>query len=70
MDTPLLLKNIEIIQNICLRGSRCLDFGGKGYKIFGLDGRTFDRRWISLYRDFLFLYRDFLFLYFHDNFWL
>ena len=45
------LKNIEIIKNKCLRGSRSLNFGGKGYKIFGLDGHTFDRRWVFLYRE-------------------
>ena len=28
-----------------------MDFVGKGYKIFGLDGNTFDRRWIFLYRE-------------------
>ena len=28
-----------------------MDFGGKGYKIFGLNGHTFDRRWIFLYRE-------------------
>ena len=28
-----------------------VDFVGKGYKIFGLDGNTFDRRWIFLYRE-------------------
>ena len=30
-------------KNKCLRGSWSLDFGEKGYKIFGLDGHTFDR---------------------------
>ena len=35
----------------CLRGSWSLDFGVKGYKIFGLDGHTFNRRWIFLYMD-------------------
>ena len=38
-DTPLPYKSIDIIQK----------FGEKGNKIFGLDGRTFDRRWIFLY---------------------
>ena len=30
-------------KNKCSRGSWSLDFGEKGYKIFGLDGHTFDR---------------------------
>ena len=34
-----------------MRGSRSLDFGGKGCKVFGPDGHTFDRRWIFLYRE-------------------
>ena len=28
-----------------------MEFGGKGYKIFGLDEYTFDRRWIFLYKE-------------------
>ena len=28
-----------------------MDFGGKGYKIFGPDGHTFDKRWLFLYRE-------------------
>ena len=28
-----------------------MDFGGNGCKIFGLDGHTFDKRWIFLYRE-------------------
>ena len=28
-----------------------LDFGVKGYKIFGLDGHAFDKRWIFLCRE-------------------
>ena len=31
--------------------SEILDFCGKGYKIFGPDGHTFDRRWRFLYRE-------------------
>ena len=44
-------KILKLYKNKCLRGSRSLDFGGKGYKIFGPDGHTFDRRWIFLYRE-------------------
>ena len=42
---------LKLYKNKWLRGSRSLDFCGKGYKIFGPDGHTFDRRWRFLYRE-------------------
>ena len=35
----------------CFTGSWSLDFGEKDYKMFWLDGRTFDRRWIFLFKE-------------------
>ena len=45
---------LKLYQNKCLRVSRSVELGregGKGYKIFGPDGHTFDSRWIFLYRE-------------------
>ena len=43
-------KILTLHKNKCLTGLWNLDFARKGYKTFGLDGHTFDRRWIFLYR--------------------
>ena len=39
-------KILKLYKNKCLRESRSLDFGGKGFKIFGPDGHTFNSRCI------------------------
>ena len=44
-------KILKLYKNKCLTESLSLDFGGKGYKTFGIDGHTFDRRWMFLYRE-------------------
>ena len=62
--TPPPKKILKLYKNKCLTGSWSLDFSAKGYKTFGWNHRTFDTRWISLYRE------DDNNYYFHNNFWL
>ena len=44
-------KILKLYENNCLRGSWSLDFVGKVYKMFELDGHTFYRRWIFLIKE-------------------
>ena len=60
---PLPSKISKSYKNKYLTGSWSLNFGGKGYKIYGLDGHTF-------IGDGYFYIGSVVIQYFYDNFWL